>query len=158
MKKTLLVTLPLLLVATAFLYAADDKKHAHAKADGPIVRSVSPEGARCYIIGIKDGKTVGKTFTVRFGLKGMGVAPAGVDIPNTGHHHLLVDIEKPDALNVPIPTPDVKPGSLHFGAGQTETQLTLSPGKHTLRLVLGDKAHVPHKPPVMSKLITITVE
>jgi hypothetical protein len=162
MKKTLLTALPLATLAIALTVAcAEDKKkhdHAHAKADGPLPKHESPEGARVYIIGLKDGATVKSPLVVKFGLKGMGVAPAGVDIPNTGHHHLLVDIKKPADMNAPIPAPDVQPGSLHFGGGQTQTEITLAPGKHTLRLVLGDMNHVPHDPPVMSKLITITVE
>ncbi len=160
MKKTFLTVLTIALAATACLFAADDKKpaHAHPAPSGPLVKRPSPEGARVYIIGLKDGATVTSPLVVRFGLKGMGVAPAGVDLPNTGHHHLLVDIAELADLNAPIPTPDVKPGSLHFGAGQTETELTLAPGKHTLRRVLGDTNPDPHDPPVMSKLITVTVE
>ena len=161
MKKTLLTALPLAALAIALTLAcAEEKKPAPApaKADGPLSRHASPEGAKAYIIGLKDGATVKSPLVVKFGLKGMGIAPAGVDIPNTGHHHLLIDIKKPADMNAPIPSPDIQPGSLHFGGGQTETVLTLAPGEHTLRLVLGDMNHVPHDPPVMSKLITITVE
>jgi hypothetical protein len=117
----------------------------------------SPEGATVYIISPKAGATVDQTFTVRFGLKGMGIAPAGVNLPDTGHHHLMIDVsdaEKPD-FNMPLPATDnVK----HFGKGQTETELTLPPGKHTLQLVLGDYLHMPHDPAVVSKKITITVK
>ena len=93
--------------------------------------------------------------TVRFGLKGMGIAPAGVAFDNTGHHHLLVDVDPPADLGQPLPN---DAHSLHFGKGQTETELKLTPGKHTLQLVLGDQLHIPHDPPVMSKKITITVK
>lgn len=155
MKKTLLSTFPVLLLATAFLFA-EEKKHEHpVAAPGTFTRTASPEGAKCYIIGLKDGAKVPRTFTVRFGLKGMGVAPAAIDLPNTGHHHLLVDAKGELDTALPIPADETH---LHFGAGQTETELTLEPGTHTLQLVLGDKLHVPHDPPVMSKKITITVE
>ena len=118
-------------------------------------KSPSPEGAKVYIISPKDGDTVSRTFTVRFGLKGMGVAPAGIDIPDTGHHHLILNLEELPSLDVPLPMTD---NVLHFGKGQTETELTLEPGEHTLQLVFGDKIHLAHDPPVISKKITITVE
>ncbi|TCK02304.1 uncharacterized protein DUF4399 [Marinobacterium mangrovicola] len=112
----------------------------------------SPEGAEAYIVSPSDGATVPATFTVTFGLKGMGVAPAGTDKENTGHHHLLIDGELPP-MDAPMGD-QVK----HFGGGQTETELTLEPGTHTLQLILGDMAHQPHDPPVVSEKITITVE
>ncbi len=114
----------------------------------------APAGAEAYLISPIDGATVSSPLTVRFGLKGMGVAPAGIQVPNTGHHHLIVDAEAPSTTQ-PIPK-DAQ--HLHFGGGQTETVLDLPPGRHTLQLLLGDYAHVPHDPPVMSKPITITVE
>jgi hypothetical protein len=116
-------------------------------------RTPAPEGAKAYIITPQDGDRVPQTFVVRFGLSGMGVAPAGADLPNTGHHHLLVDMEGLPPLDQPIGA-DV----LHFGGGQTETQLTLEPGEHTLQIILGDKNHVPHDPPILSEKITVTVE
>lgn len=115
----------------------------------------APEGAEVYIIEPADGAAVEQTFTVRFGLKGMGVAPAGVDIPGTGHHHLLVDVEEMPLLDTALPATEQ---ILHFGKGQTETQLTLPPGPHTLQLLIGDKYHVPMDPPVISKKITIQVQ
>lgn len=118
-------------------------------------RTAAPANASVYIIEPKDGATVDKTFTVRFGLKGMGVAPAGVDAPDTGHHHLLIDLDKMPAMNAPLPATE---NLVHFGKGQTETELTLKPGKHTLQLLVGDKNHVPLDPPVMSKKITVTVK
>ena len=123
-----------------------------AAAETNIPRTPAPEGARVYFISPQDGDEVGTTFTVKFGLEGMGVAPAGVDRENTGHHHLLVDTDPPADLSVPM-SKDVK----HFGGGQTETTLTLPPGPHTLQLLLGDRNHVPHDPPVMSEKITVTV-
>jgi hypothetical protein len=117
-------------------------------------RTPSPAGAEVYIISPKDGAKVSSPFVVEFGLKGMGVAPAGVKIENTGHHHLLIDTDAPADLNAPLPSSDKV---VHFGKGQTQTTLTLPPGKHTLQLLLGDNGHVPHNPPVISKKITVTV-
>ena len=117
-----------------------------------IQQSLAPETANVYIISPKDGATVDATFTVKFGLKDMGVAPAGVERKNTGHHHLLIDKKTLPAFNKPMGG-DVK----HFGGGQTETTLTLPKGQHTLQLMLGDHHHIPHKPAVVSKKITITV-
>jgi len=91
--------------------------------------------------------------TIHFGLVNMGVAPAGIDRPNTGHHHLLIDTKLPP-LDEPIPNDF---NHLHFGAGQTEAIVTLSPGRHTLQLLLGDENHVPHNPPIMSKPIRVYV-
>ncbi len=116
----------------------------------------SPAGAKVYIINLKDGDTVTSPFKVQFGLTGMGVAPAGVEKPNTGHHHLIIDTTlTPEQLKAPVPV-DAK--HVHFGAGQTETMVTLPPGKHMLQLVLGDWSHIPHVPPVMSTPITVTVK
>lgn len=114
----------------------------------------SPDGAKAYIISPADGATVSSPVKVQFGLQGMGVAPAGIDKEKTGHHHLLIDAKAP-AMGKPIPN---DANHKHFGGGQTEVMLDLKPGKHTLQLLLGDKAHMPHKPPVMSKKITITVK
>ncbi len=113
----------------------------------------SPPGAEVYIVNLKDGVTVGTTFSVNFGLQRMGLAPAGSERKDSGHHHLLIDTALP-ALDRPIPNDF---NHLHFGAGQSETELTLKPGEHTLQLLLGDKDHVPHSPPVMSARITICV-
>jgi hypothetical protein len=117
-------------------------------------RTPSPAGAEVYIISPKDGAKVSSPFVVQFGLKGMGIAPAGVKLENTGHHHLLIDTDAPADAGAPLPASEKV---VHFGKGQTETTLTLPPGKHTLQLLLGDASHVPHNPPVISKKITITV-
>ena len=120
-----------------------------------VERTDSPPGAEVYIISPKDGATVHSPVHVQFGLKGMGVAPAGVKFENTGHHHLLIDTDAPTDLSAPLPATDKV---VHFGKGQTETTLTtLTPGKHTLQLLLGDQNHIPHNPPVISRKITITV-
>jgi len=117
-------------------------------------RTPSPPGAEVYIISPKNGATVKSPVRVQFGLKGMGIAPAGVKFDNTGHHHLLIDSDPPANLAAPLPATDKL---LHFGKGQTETLLTLTPGKHTLQLLFADQNHIPHDPPVISKKITITV-
>lgn len=117
-------------------------------------RSPAPKDAELYFISPQDGATVKSPVTVRFGLRGMGVAPAGVAIENTGHHHLLIDAELPPQ-NLPVPA---DANHVHFGKGQTEASVTLAPGRHRLQLLLGDHLHIPHDPPVASKPITITVE
>ena len=114
----------------------------------------APEDAFAYIIWPQNGEVIpGGDFVVLFGLHGMGTAPAGVDKPQTGHHHLLIDTDLPP-LDQPIPATDQ---FVHFGRGQTEYHLILPKGQHTLQLLLGDANHVPHTPPVMSERITITV-
>lgn len=113
----------------------------------------SPPGAAVYFVGLKDGQSVPTTFTVNFGLKGMGVAPAGSDKENSGHHHLLIDTELPP-LDQPIPSDF---NHLHFGAGQTEAEVTLPEGEHTLQLVLGDKNHIPNTIPLISERIKVRV-
>ncbi len=125
-----------------------------AGATAAFARTPAPSDAEVYIISPQDGDTVTSPVTIRFGLRGMGVAPAGVDKPDTGHHHLLIDTAPP-ALDLPIPADD---NHKHFGGGQTETSIELAPGKHTLQLIMGDKLHIPHEPPVMSRKITITVK
>jgi hypothetical protein len=113
----------------------------------------SPPGAAVYFIDLKDGQTLPPKFTVHFGLKGMGVAPAGSDKENSGHHHLLIDTELPP-LGKPIPNDF---NHLHYGAGQTEAEITLPPGDHTLQLLLGDRAHIPTTPALMSERIHVHV-
>jgi len=119
----------------------------------PSARKQAPADARVYFVGLDDGSVLPQKATIRFGLVNMGVAPAGIDKPNTGHHHLLIDAKVPP-LDEPIPNDF---NHLHFGAGQTEAIVTLSPGRHTLQLLLGDENHVPHNPPIMSKPIRVYV-
>jgi hypothetical protein len=117
-----------------------------------------PAGAKAYIISPRSGATVKGPVTVLFGLKGLGIAPAGVKFPNTGHFHLLVDTDLPSDLSLPLP---MTANILHYGKGQTQVTLDatqLPPGKHTLQLVVGDESHIPHSPALVSKKITITVE
>ncbi len=125
-----------------------------AAADAP-KRTPSVAGAAVYFISPQDGETVGTEVTVRFGLRGMGVAPAGINLDKTGHHHLLVDVAALPAMDAPIPADDTH---RHFGGGQTETTVTLAPGKHTLQLLLADYLHIPHEPPLVSERISITVQ
>jgi hypothetical protein len=127
-------------------------------ADAPmtsIAVSPSPVGASVYIIEPLDGATVPSTFTVKFGIKGMSIAPAGTDQPNSGHHHLLIDVAELPDLTQPLPANE---HILHFGKGQTETQVTLPPGQHTLQLVFANYLHIAHAPAVVSKRITVTVK
>lgn len=102
-----------------------------------------------------NGATVPTTFTVKFGANGVDIVPAGTNQENSGHHHLLIDTEVLPDMNSPLPT---TPTLIHFGKGQTETQITLEPGKHTLQLVLGNYAHIPGATPIVSKKITVTVK
>jgi hypothetical protein len=117
-------------------------------------RTPAPAGAAAYFQSPADGATVTSPVTVRFGLRGIGVAPAGVTNANTGHHHLLIDVTEMPSFDAPLPAND---NVRHFGGGQTEVELELAPGQHTLQLVLGDALHRPHEPPVTSDRITITV-
>ncbi|MEM6640049.1 MAG: DUF4399 domain-containing protein [Pseudomonadota bacterium] len=117
--------------------------------------SKKQDGVALYIISPADGDVVTSPVRVQFGLRGMGVAPAGIELKNTGHHHLLIDVEELPDLTAPLPASD---NVRHFGGGQTETDIKLAPGRHALQLILGDFAHRPHNPPVMSRQILITVE
>ena len=148
----------LLLAVPAGSGTAEEHGQQHAPvavpAQAAIARTPRPADAVLYVIAPADGATVKSPVTIQFGLRGMGVAPAGVDSPNTGHHHLVVDAPTPP-LDLPLPA-DAQ--HLHFGGGQTETTLELPPGTHTLQLVLADKVHIPHDPPLVSERITFTVK
>ncbi len=130
-----------LLIVTGLALAAD------------LPRSTAPADARVYIISPLDGATVSSPVTVRFGLRGMGIAPAGMQMEGTGHHHLLIDVELPP-LDRPVPADE---RHLHFGKGQTEAVVQLAPGRHRLQLLLADHLHIPHQDPVVSAPISITV-
>ena len=123
-------------------------------ADAEIPTSSRPDDAQVYFITPGNGEVVSSPFVVRFGLKGMGVAPAGIEKAGTGHHHLIVDADLPPA-GLPIPATD---HYRHFGKGQTEVLLDLPPGEHTLQLLLGDHFHIPHDRPVTSERISISVK
>ena len=139
--RILLISL-LALIAAGTVIAAD------------LPRTASPPGAKVYFISPGNGQVIRGEVVVRFGLSGMGVAPAGVVAENTGHHHLIIDAPMP-ALDMPVPKDEQH---LHFGKGLTETVLKLGPGKHTLQLLLADANHIPHNPPVVSEKITIRVK
>jgi Domain of unknown function (DUF4399) len=145
-----------LLVATALATAATAIAQAPAvqPMTASLPRTTSPANARVYIISPQNGAKIKGPVTVVFGLSGMGIAPAGTQVENTGHHHLLIDTDLPADVGLPLLAND---NIRHFGKGQTETTLTLAPGKHTLQLVLGDHLHIPFLPVVSSQKITITV-
>jgi hypothetical protein len=148
--KTTLAALCTAWFATVFLLLGTASLSDSARAE----QTPSPPGAEEYIIWPSDGAVIhGGKLWVRMGLRNMGVCPKGVAVPNTGHHHLLIDTDLP-ALDQEIPSDR---NHLHFGAGETDARIELPPGKHTLQLILGDHNHVPHVPPVYSKKITITV-
>jgi hypothetical protein len=145
--RTLAIAALLFAAATGVAVAAD------APAD-----NFWTAGAKIYIISPKSGAKVTSPVTIKFGHKGLGIAPAGDKTPNTGHFHLLIDQALPSDLSVPLPATDT---ILHYGKGQTEVTLDASKlpaGKHTLQLVMGDGSHIPHSPPLVSRKITITVE
>jgi hypothetical protein len=142
------------LLAAALFAAALLAAAPPVAAESGLERSPSPEGARVYFIAPADGEKLVSPFLVRFGLSQMGVAPAGTIKDATGHHHLIVDADLPPS-DLPVPASD---NYRHFGMGQTEAELSLPPGKHTLQLILGDHMHIPHDPPIVSERITVIVE
>tara|TARA_A100001388_G_scaffold270601_1_gene248303 strand:- start:1306 stop:1692 length:387 start_codon:yes stop_codon:yes gene_type:complete len=117
--------------------------------------SISAFSAEVYFVSPSDGDEVSSPVEIVFGLRGIGVAPAGINFPNTGHHHLLVDLDALPNLNESIPADE---NHIHFGKGQTQTLLALDPGEHTLQLLFGDWMHVPHTEPIFSEKITIFVK
>lgn len=151
------LTAAALAALTASASAQQSTSPPSTAAESDSTQSTAPAGAFSYFVNLKSGDTVTSPFKVVFGLSpNMGVAPSGVEKPNVGHHHLLIDTTlSPEERLQPVTVDDQH---IHFGRGQTETMLTLPPGKHTLQLVLGDWTHIPFKPPVQSEVITITVE
>lgn len=121
----------------------------------PTVSSVAPEGARVYIISPTDGQIVSSPVRVVFGSDKVAISPAGTEVADSGHHHLLIDLDALPSMDLPLPASNEL---IHFGKGQTETILTLEPGEHSLQLLLGNYIHVPHTQPVMSPKITILVD
>jgi hypothetical protein len=135
-------------------HPAPAQEHDQSAADSGFKRTPAPADAYVYIGWPNDGDTIHTThIKVWFGTRNFGVAPAGVNRPNTGHHHLLIDTDLPP-MDQPIPNDK---NHLHYGLGQTETFIDLPPGTHTLQLLMGDADHIPHDPPVMSRKITIHV-
>jgi hypothetical protein len=132
---------------------------ARATASAPVLTSgykkvAAPAGAAVYFVNLKNGDVVTSPVLIQFGLRGVGVAPAGIEKEATGHHHLLIDVPEID-LNAPIPATDTH---RHFGGGQTEVRVELKPGVHTLQLLLADHNHIPHHPAILSERITVTVK
>lgn len=121
---------------------------------GGYKKVAAPEGATAYFVNLKNGDTVTSPLLVQFGLRGIGVAPAGIEKENTGHHHLLIDVAELDVNNALPMTDTIR----HFGGGQTEVRIELRPGTHTLQLLLADHNHIPHHPVVMSERVTVTVK
>jgi hypothetical protein len=142
-------------VAPAAAPPAATPAAAPPPAPAALARKPAPAGAMAYIIEPADGARVTSPVRVVFGLKGIGVAPAGVDRNDAGHHHLLVDAPMPTELGLPLANDEQH---RHFGGGQTEVELTLAPGRHTLQMVLGDHLHIPHDPPIASSVVTIEVQ
>ncbi len=121
---------------------------------GAYARTDAPADAEVYFISPAEGAALQNPISVRFGLRNVGVAPAGVEFPKTGHHHLLIDVADLPNPDLPVPANEQH---RHFGGGQTEVQIELEPGQHSLQLILGDHMHIPHNPPIVSEKITITV-
>ena len=141
-----------LLLIAGLLFALQGMSQEQAAA-GHRIPSVA--GATVGFTNLADGDVVPPVFTINFAISGMDIAPAGTQTENSGHHHLLIDVTELPDMNLPLPATD---NIRHFGKGQTEVELTLPDGPHTLQLLLGDYAHIPHSPPVMSGKITITVK
>ena len=153
--RRLVLALPMAAVLLASLPLASSAEGTlPSPAEERPARTPSPAGARVYLISPAPGETVTSPVLVRFGLSGMGVAPAGVPLPKTGHHHLIVDSPLPP-LDQPIPADGQH---VHYGAGLTEVKLELAPGPHTIQILLGDDRHIPHDPPLYSEPISITVQ
>ena len=144
-RASVLALLPIALLAASALAQETTPK---------LPRTQRPADAKVYLISPANGAEVSNPVTIRFGLAGMGVAPAGVAFPNTGHHHLLIDVPAPPP-DLPIPKDE---HHMHFGGGQTEVTLTLPPGEHSLQLELADKDHIPFDPPLLSEPIKIRVK
>ena len=135
--------------------AADATAAPHPKpAPAGLPRTPAPDGARVFFVTPADGDTVSNPVTIEFGSDGVSITKAGDNQPASGHHHLIIDAELPD-VSLPIPAND---NYIHFGDGSSRTERTLAPGTHTLQLLLGDHLHIPHNPPIVSDVITITVE
>ena len=139
--------LSLLLVLTPIAFAES--------SDVPKLSSVAAEGARVYIVSPRDGQILRSPVRVVFGSDKIAISPAGTEVANSGHHHLLIDLDELPGMDLPLPASNQL---IHFGKGQTETTLTLEPGEHSLQLLLGNYIHVPHTEPVMSPKITILID
>ena len=135
----------LILISSFYTYAEDQQG---------LISSADPQ-AEVYILSPKHNQIVSSPVKVVFGASKVNIVPAGDDQPNSGHHHLLIDlIELPD-LSIPLPATEK---IIHFGKGQSDTEIELAPGTHTLQLLLGNYLHIAHQKPLLSEKITIIVE
>ncbi len=132
----------------------DEVAAADTMVQAALPRTASPDGASVFFVSPVDGSTVANPVSIEFGIDGMSVVRAGDDQLDSGHHHLLIDTDLPD-MTLPVPADK---NHIHFGDGSTSTELTLEPGEHSLRLLLGDHLHIPHDPPVYSETIEIIVK
>ena len=155
MKNILIIVVIAVIAFVGFNYYQSTQIETTAITEETSLFSNSPENAAVFILEPGDGSTVSSPVTIKFGISNMLVAPAGTDLENSGHHHILLDlVELPD-MSQSLPAND---NIIHFGKAQTETIIELNPGTHTLQLLLGNYLHIPHTQPVISKKITITVE
>jgi hypothetical protein len=156
------LSLAMALTATLAVAGSASAQTATSPASAPaapanmaaMTRASVPQGAKIGFVGIKEGDTVASPFKIGFAAEGIKVAPAGTTTPGTGHFHLLIDTDLPPQ-DAPLPANDhVK----HFGKGQTDTDVTLPAGKHTLQLEMTDGNHLPFAPPLLSAKISVTVK
>lgn len=141
-----------LLLATLLVVAAAPLAAQGARSAAPATAPAAPT-PEIYFRAPADGATVPTTFPVAFGLRNYGVAPATVNLANTGHFHILINVDAPPVGQL-IPADSLH---RHYGAGQIETTLTLAPGTYTLRVVLGDFEHKVISPALVSRPIRIVV-
>lgn len=141
--------------AAAVLLSAGPVFAKDAAKAAAVVQKKAPAGASVFIVSPRDGETVAREFTVKFGVAGVAIKPAGDPAPNTGHHHLLIDAAGLPPGNLPIPA---DANHRHYGKGQTEDTIKLPPGDHTLQLDFADTSHVQFNPPIVSKKITVHVK
>jgi|TARA_B100000768_G_scaffold84160_1_gene79577 hypothetical protein len=107
------------------------------------------------IEGVENGKTYSSPIKLNFIVKNMRVLKAGVNEKNSGHHHLLINLKDLPDLKLSLP---MTKNIIHFGKGQTSTNLELKPGKHTIQLLFADYSHTPHEKPLITDKITFFIK
>lgn len=127
--------------------------HGETKTDEHAAHGGDHAGHKIFFVTPQDGAKVKSPLKIQMGLEGMDVKPAGELVENSGHHHLIID-GAPIEAGVVVPADDKH---IHFGQGQTETEVELSPGEHTLTLQFADGHHKSYGPE-MSTTIRVTVE
>ena len=155
MKNILIIIIIAVIAFVGFNYYQSKNIKSETVSEVISLRSSSPDNAAVFILDPSDGATVSSPVTIIFGINNMQITPAGTDLENSGHHHILLDLEQLPDMTQPLPANE---NIIHFGKGQTETTLELSPGSHSLQLLLGNYLHIPHDQAVISKKINITVE